>query len=77
MNTRPLWDLVSAAISPTERRICDYLLLGFGDNEMATEMEVNAVTVRRHLKDLYRKFEIDPSKCKRVALAMRLWEWSR
>lgn len=61
-----------------EEQVCQLLLQGLTNSEIAARMGVKTRTVKSHLKHLFLKHGIDDaSKIKRILLAVKLYEERR
>jgi DNA-binding NarL/FixJ family response regulator len=61
--------------TPRGRQVAKYILSGYETPEIAKELKISQITVKRHLQRLYRQFGIDDG-VKRVKLARILWNLS-
>jgi len=61
---------VSATLTPREREIALYILVGLSNKEIARELFITTKTVSNHLTDIYRKLGVR----RRVSLAVYMWQ---
>ena len=61
---------MSATLTPREREIALYILVGLSNKEIARELFITTKTVSNHLTDIYRKLGVR----RRVSLAVYMWQ---